>query len=317
MKLSIIIPAYNVEQYIEKCLISTQVQEVEKGAYEVLVIVDGAKDRSLEIAQNVARRYTNIRVIYQENEGLSGARNNGLKAAIGEYVWFVDSDDWIEENCLTGIFQKLDGKLDILQLQRRLTYDDEPKKKELSIISINDVITGVEVLTKYRLPAPAQFRIYRRSFLLDNDLWFYKGILHEDSEFMPRAVYLAQLMTSYDKVAYNYYQRSSGNIMSSFKIRNVRDLLTVNNSLYRFSEPFKRKVKKEFNRLIGLNQNSIVSGFKLLSNGDKNEAIRLLNSNRHLYYRMLLSGKVTYVFEGVFFLISVRLALYVYSKLKK
>src|SRR3712207_8921114 len=69
MKLSIIIPAYNVEQYIEKCLISTQVQEVEKGAYEVLVIVDGAKDRSLEIAQNVARRYTNIRVIYQENEG--------------------------------------------------------------------------------------------------------------------------------------------------------------------------------------------------------------------------------------------------------
>lgn len=178
MKLSIIIPAYNVEQYIEKCLISTQVQEVEKGAYEVLVIVDGAKDRSLEIAQNVARRYTNIRVIYQENEGLSGARNNGLKAAIGEYVWFVDSDDWIEENCLTGIFQKLDGKLDILQLQRRLTYDDEPKKKELSIISINDVITGVEVLTKYRLPAPAQFRIYRRSFLLDNDLWFYKGILH-------------------------------------------------------------------------------------------------------------------------------------------
>ncbi|MGP1538551.1 glycosyltransferase family 2 protein [Bacteroides pyogenes] len=317
MKLSIIIPAYNVEQYIEKCLISTQVQEVEKGAYEVLVIVDGAKDRSLEIAQNVARRYTNIRVIYQENEGLSGARNNGLKAAIGEYVWFVDSDDWIEENCLTGIFQKLDGKLDILQLQRRLTYDDEPKKKELSIISINDVITGVEVLTKYRLPAPAQFRIYRRSFLLDNDLWFYKGILHEDSEFMPRTVYLAQLMTSYDKVAYNYYQRSSGNIMSSFKIRNVRDLLTVNNSLYRFSEPFKRKVKKEFNRLIGLNQNSIVSGFKLLSNGDKNEAIRLLNSNRHLYYRMLLSGKVTYVFEGVFFLISVRLALYVYSKLKK
>src|SRR3712207_8085200 len=110
MKLSIIIPAYNVEQYIEKCLISTQVQEVEKGAYEVLVIVDGAKDRSLEIAQNVARRYTNIRVIYQENEGLSGARNNGLKAAIGEYVWFVDSDDWIEENCLTGIFQKLDRK---------------------------------------------------------------------------------------------------------------------------------------------------------------------------------------------------------------
>lgn len=316
MKLSIIIPAFNVEKYIEKCLVSTQKQVVDKDDYEVVVIVDGSKDKSLEIAQMVALKYNNIKVFYQENEGLSGARNKGLKIAKGDYVWFIDSDDWIESNCLSWIFDKLDGNLDILQLQRRLTYDDPSKNIELPFISIPGIEEGKVILANYTLPAPAQFRIYRKDFLIANNLWFYKGILHEDSEFMPRAVYLSHSITSLDKVVYNYYQRSSGNIMSSFKIKNVRDLITVNNSLYDFSKNICGKEKLAINRLIGLNTNTIIGGYKMLSVSDKKEAQQLLKENRHLLIRMIRCNKTRYQIEGVLLFVNMSFAIWLYSKLK-
>lgn len=317
MKLSIIIPIYNVERYVEKCILSCLNQDLSKEEYEIICINDGTPDESGIIAETIAKDHSNIKVVNQENYGLSSARNNGLKLAKGEYVWFVDSDDWIEQNCLKEICDCLDGKLDILQLQRRLTYEDATNNKDLPIISIKGIPSGPEVLMHYRLPTPAQFRIYRRKFLIENKLWFYKGILHEDSEFMPRALYSAKSVTSFDDIVYNYYQRTSGNIMSTFKIKNVGDLITVNNSLYEFSDAIESKVKKEFNRLIGMNLNSILFGYSLLSDDSKKETRHLLRLNRHLIMRMLYSGKVAYMLEGALLLINIRLAVWLYSMIKK
>ena len=122
MMLSIIIPVYNVERYVEKCIRSCEMQDVTD--FELVVVNDGSTDNSLSIVEQVSKEYENIAIITQKNQGLSAARNAGLQVARGEYVWFVDSDDWIEPNCLGRITKKLKDGLDILQLQYRNAYED-------------------------------------------------------------------------------------------------------------------------------------------------------------------------------------------------
>lgn len=182
MKLSIIIPMFNVELYIEKCLLSCLHQDVPSSEYEIVVVNDGSPDNSLQIAEHIASTVDNVTVVSQENGGLSVARNTGLLHAKGEYVWFVDSDDWIEENCLAGILKRLDKtQPDFLQLQYRLAYDDESNDKDV-YCTVDGVVSGVQQINNGDVPHPAQFAIYRKNFLIENNLLFYPGIFHEDSE---------------------------------------------------------------------------------------------------------------------------------------
>ena len=125
MKLSIVIPMYGVEKYIEKCLMSCINQDVNLGQdYEIICINAGSKDKSAEIAKQIAVDYEGVQVIDQENGGLSVARNNGLRMAKGDYVWFVDSDDWIEENCISSIIKALSSFPDMLTIQCNLVSED-------------------------------------------------------------------------------------------------------------------------------------------------------------------------------------------------
>ncbi|MDC9723357.1 MAG: glycosyltransferase family 2 protein [Urechidicola sp.] len=107
MILSIVIPVYNVEEYIEKCLVSCSNQDISKNDYELIVVNDGSPDKSLEICERLLPSIENMTIVSQENRDLSGARNTGLKYAKGNYVWFVDSDDWLEENCLDEIISRI------------------------------------------------------------------------------------------------------------------------------------------------------------------------------------------------------------------
>lgn len=93
IKLTIIIPVYNVEKYVGRCIESCLKQDLSPKEYEILVVNDGSKDGSIDIVRRYARENENIRIIEQENAGLSAARNHGIKEARGEYLWFVDSDD--------------------------------------------------------------------------------------------------------------------------------------------------------------------------------------------------------------------------------
>ena len=107
MTLSIIIPVYNVEPFVETCIRSCEAQDVSKDDYEIVVVNDGSKDNSLDVVNRVANEFENIRVFSQPNAGLSAARNTGMREAKGEYYMFVDSDDWIAENCLAKLIEKL------------------------------------------------------------------------------------------------------------------------------------------------------------------------------------------------------------------
>ena len=319
MKLSIIIPAYNVEKYLAKCLETCLNQDVSKDSYEIIVVIDGSPDNSLEIAQSYANKYNNISIINQENQGLSMARNNGLRQALGEYVWFIDSDDWIETNCLKRICSHLINSLDILQIQYRYVFSDSIQLKDGNLTIINGIKTGKEVTINGGLPAPVPFSIYRKNFLIKHRLCFQKGIYHEDSEFKPRATYLANRITSDNEISYNYLQRTSGSITSNFKLKNGLDIIFVMNSLLNFTNQHKMTLleKKAFYQQIGLAMNTLLLGYRELVTGDKKRLIKELSKQTHLFKSMSKSGKKKYIIEGLVFSLNTSLGFYLHKIFRK
>ena len=124
MTTSIIIPVYNVEAYLPKCLDSILVDN--QYEEEVICVNDGSTDGSLTILEKYAAKFANIRIITQSNKGLSEARNTGLRAAMGDYVFFVDSDDWIFPNTLTKLIDSIDGE-DVIYFNSQV-YQDATKQ---------------------------------------------------------------------------------------------------------------------------------------------------------------------------------------------
>lgn len=213
VKLSIIIPVYNTEEYLPRCLNSCLEQDLPANEYEIIAINDGSSDNSLQILNAYALKYPNIRVINQENRGLGATRNRGLNLAIGEYIWFVDSDDWVLENCLLDIYENC--KDDILETDRAYLYKDH-------VVYINIAKwTGV----------PGY--IFNREFLIKNKLIFRENIYFEDSEFTPRVLYLSNKTVLYKKAIYYYYQRT-GSIVHSESKKHCTDLILIIKSLYTF-----------------------------------------------------------------------------------
>ena len=207
VKLSIIIPVYNTEEYLPRCLNSCLEQDLPANEYEIIAINDGSSDNSLQILNAYALKYPNIRVINQENRGLGATRNRGLNLAIGEYIWFVDSDDWVLENCLLDIYENCKD-VDILETDRAYLYKDH-------VVYINIAKwTGV----------PGY--IFNREFLIKNKLIFRENIYFEDSEFTPRVLYLSNKTVLYKKAIYYYYQRTGSIVHSESLILIIKSLYT-------------------------------------------------------------------------------------------
>lgn len=235
MKLSIIIPVYNVEPWIERCLESIYLQNIDEKDYEVVVVDDGSQDNSIKIVEHFVECKTNIRIIHQNNQGLSAARNTGLDNASGDYIWFLDSDDCIEPKTIGPLLEyAIKEKLDVLCFGINLLFDDG-RKVQYSIPYEKGVMSGSAFITKVGMPPAAWCALYRRDYLKDNNLRFMVGILHEDQEFTPRAYYLAKRIEFVPTVTYNYAQRE-GSIMKSDKNANKKasDLLIICDSLYEF-----------------------------------------------------------------------------------
>jgi len=191
--LSIVLPVYNVSEYVEKCIRSVYAQSLDINTYEVIVVNDGATDNSLEICEKLQIEFPMLKIISQENRGLSGARNTGLLNCVGEYVWFVDSDDWIERDCLTNILNSLKiVKAEVFWMGHNVVLNEEIIKSNIPVV-LRAPITGEEFFISHlnNLFFIWKF-IYQRKFLIKNNLNFFEGILYEDLEFTPRALLRAQ-----------------------------------------------------------------------------------------------------------------------------
>lgn len=238
--LSIIIPVYNVEDYIGRCLESCLKQDLPDDAMEIIVVNDGTPDHSMEIVQQLQKVYPQIRIINRENGGLSAARNAGLSEARGEYVWFVDSDDHIEPNCARDLVERAKrDNLDVLCFNLKLEHPDGSTQKYLIRYDTSrSSFTGQEFISSVEMPPAAWVALYKRDFLNKNNLRFFEGILHEDHEFTPRAYCLAKRISFIDWPVYYYYQRQGGIMKSNRNAKRCRDLLIVADSLYAFATEY-------------------------------------------------------------------------------
>lgn len=304
-RLSIIIPAYNVELYLKKCLLSCLEQDIHGEDYEIIVINDGSLDGSLEIANRIASEYSNVIVISQPNQGLSAARNKGLSVATGEYVWFVDSDDWIETNCLAEMI-KAAADVDVLALNYIWICDNHSVESFLPVES-----TGRALLFS-SFHQQAQFYLFRKSFLFNNNLFFYNGIYHEDFEFTPRMLFYADKLKVYLKPVYYYFQRENS-ISRNINPKRAFDLLTVANSLDSFCKKIVPDSDKiPFYNLISLGLNNAFSIIIQTDEQTQRKWLLELKQRGYLLNALNNSNFKRYKFEGILFSL-LPFYLYIYS----
>jgi len=222
-KIDLVVPVYNVERYIDNCMESLLSQTYTN--YEIILVDDGSTDSSAEKCDDYAKKYEKVKVIHKQNGGLSDARNAGMDAVNGEYVAFIDSDDYIAHNSLECF-------VECIQTSKRIVdiiVGGYIKVSENDYLSINGVaasysfcreMTGREYLIdSLRISSftvTAWSKLYRTQFLIDNKFMFKKGILHEDELYTPQVLLKASNVIHTDLDFYRYVIRE-GSIMTSKK----------------------------------------------------------------------------------------------------
>ncbi len=244
MILSIVVPVYNVEAYLKKCVDSLLNQDLSQDDFEIILVDDGATDTSGTLCDTFSAAYGNIRTIHQKNGGLSAARNTGIAAAKGQYIQFVDSDDYLTPNVLRGLVDQLvDNNLDIL----RFNYQNvsttgvvfEPNKYPKPFVDYSEeVCDGLSFLNK-RLGFACyawQF-IIRTSLIQQKRTYFKEGVYFEDVDWTPRIMIQAERVASSIVIAYNYLFRTNSIARNSDTAKKAKaiqdrfDTLSLLNSL--------------------------------------------------------------------------------------
>lgn len=236
MRLSIVIPVYQVEQYVADCLSS--VLDSSSTDYEVIIVNDGSKDASMEIVNSMASAHSCIRVINQQNQGLSAARMNGLEAAIGDFVWFIDSDDYLMPASVDRVLAILAEKpdLDAVAFPLLWRYDDGSGSRTDYSLPEPRVYSGKDVLKNAIIPVWAAPRfIIGRKLFRSGDLYFPNGLTHEDDYFGRVLLYSAERVYAANEPVYVYRQRE-GSITHLSGVRSAEHILRIHELLIRFSE---------------------------------------------------------------------------------
>ena len=215
---SIVVPIYNVEGYLKKCLDSILNQTFVD--YEIILVNDGSTDQSLSIIKEYMSKYPDIKLINQENKGLSEARNAGLKEARGNYVLFVDSDDFIDKDLLLNLNDSIINNPDLVRFQLRVVSDKTIDINEEAFDSLNGHDAFKKII-KYRFVENAWAYLYSRKYLIDNGFLFKPNMYHEDYGLIPLAIIKASIVNSISYIGYNYVQRSNS-IMSDSNYMKTR-----------------------------------------------------------------------------------------------
>lgn len=277
--ISVIIPVYNVEKYLEKCLDSVVSQTLKD--IEIICVNDGSTDSSLSILKTYSEKDNRIQIISRTNKGLGATRNDGIWSAKGEYLFFLDSDDWIDETCLEKLYNKAKADQAELCIYGCIPYDDEKGQCIASKYYTTDIyqrctstpcnykqITDC-IFTRFE----AVLKLWKRDFFIDNKLFFSEGVWFEDVISHVKGMILAKRITFVNECLYFYRQRS-GSIMKSsnnrkifdafiflegvldfLKEKNLYDTLKkeyeifVSNQLSYHSKRISSEIKKEFKEL--------------------------------------------------------------------
>ncbi len=227
--LSIIIPIYNLEKYISYCIDSI-VSQVNKNV-EIILIDDGSKDKSREICNKYCQKYNYIKYFYQENAGVSVARNNGLKKAIGEYILFVDGDDWIIENSIPEIIDKIKKNKEIDIIAGNFVKSKNNKIKNKKVKPITNLVEYDYPQNLIKLFETNNFNpslwcnIIKRNLFFDNNIFLEENVKYtEDMDCMIQLFLKTKKIDFIEKPFYVYRQNQMS-ATHSYSLKRVDDTM--------------------------------------------------------------------------------------------
>ncbi len=240
MLISIIVPVYNIQEYVKEC-----VDSILKQSYsdiECILVDDGSKDNSPEICDNYSKQYPQIQVVHKQNGGLAAARNTGLLCAKGEYVYFLDGDDKLEENAISNFVSALaeQGNCDFV-IGHMASFVDDSKAKPFPNVVKKEWVQGktgkdafIEICKNTHSIMMGVRGLYSRNFLLDNNLTFLDSCRYsEDQEWTPRVFEKAQKVGTNENPDYLYRLGRPGSLMNTLSLSKMELTLQVYDGWYR------------------------------------------------------------------------------------
>ena len=316
MKLTIVLTVYNKEKYLHRVFDALLNQkDVKEGDYEILAVDDGSKDGSSAILANYSKNDSQVRILTQNNQGLSMARNNGTKEARGKYIWYVDADDTISNNAVQAICKAIDDNPDVIPIYGK-TEGIELTRNEVTA----DLKTGKDVLNDDHWEQCGVFWVLRKGFLQANNLSFLPGVYHEDAEFTPRMWYAAKTVKVIPAILYTVV-RDPESITQVPRPKRAFDYLIVSQYLSKFVVE-----NGEVGTLIGKSIDSytaqyINNAFFVIIQNDKREQQKLNRAfydKRKILLRPLRAAhKMKYRLEAFLFSLFPNNYVRVYKIIKK
>ena len=242
IQLSIIVPVYNVELYIRSCIESIFKQGLDENLFEVIIVNDGTKDRSMEVIQNIIRQHSNIIVINQKNQGLSVARNNGIAVANGEYILMLDSDDLLIDSSLKPILEiAIASKSDIVSTDYKQIEDNkiedylkntpQTPPKDLKFVEAKGIDLLYECLTPYYWR-----HLFRRKFLESNHISFIPGIISQDVPYTNECFLKAKKCIRIEWPMVIYRCRDTSTTFSTYNVEKAKSLCIAIASIWKLSK---------------------------------------------------------------------------------
>lgn len=313
-KLSIIIPIYNVEKYLERCINSIINQNTNE--CEIILVDDGSTDSSSNICDSYSSQYDYIRTIHQINQGLSCARNTGINKAKGDYIWFIDGDDYIANNALHVILSQISSNSDIYIINHINSYQNYyidykvsfPHKKK---------ITGIECL-KMNGAIQAWVSICKRDLLIQNNIFFTKGIYHEDFEFSIRLYSLAKTVEHINKSLYYYICDRNGSIMNQASSKSAIGYAKSAPLIYNFllNHQFPYNITSEINKIVAIGITFSILRTKGLPSIELKKVIAFYKQNIDIITYFLKHSTFQHYILGLLLRLNIKLSLFFYNWLK-
>lgn len=323
MKLSIVVPVYNVEKYVRKSILSVIEQDNDLfNELELIIVNDGTKDKSIEQIQDLVDKYHNITLINQDNQGLSMARNNGLEASSGDYVWFVDSDDWIDAHAVATLLPYLDGKNDAIVMGAVNVTDQRAETVHVYFPEVK-TMTGKDAYRNHcEQGYTSVLTVYRKAFLDNNHLRFLPGVFHEDNEFCPRVSYLSE-KTTYIPDSLYYIRRAIADgrksITTTANPKRAFDNLKVGLSVAGFCEKYVKEldIKNVLYNHISIDVNNAFEIISCCEEDDQIKFSKFYNNNSEVLNAILAGSKSKYKVEALLFRLFPSKVIGIYKTLKK
>lgn len=239
--LSVVVPVFNTAKFVEKCLKSILKKNVPSRLYEVIVVDDGSTDESYEIAKNICIQYAHTVVLRQSNSGLGAARNSGLEKARGEYVWFIDGDDFLQPHATDKVLDALERHApDILVVDFSCANENGQPIDWITCPFAADhgrLMGGGEFFCRHQATTYAWLYVFRRELLVGHGLRFQPRINMQDAELLPRVMAVANKVLVSGIRAYVYVKRAESFINNpdpEVRERYFRSVIEVRRRLVEF-----------------------------------------------------------------------------------